>query len=162
MALTVPDGAIDTAQIADGAITTDKLSNDALPYPISANDTSYIVVGEGQTVDISTWNFSDVPAGDIYLSLRMSVRSTALYDASISLWGYDQRISVVYPYSSSSEDRQQLVMIGVIEDFPGGTLEVRVQAKNASGSGTSLVFGSTNGQDQRLGRQLAGIAGLQP
>ena len=94
VALTVPDG----------AITQEKLADNVLPFTLSALDTSYVVVEERQIVEISSWDFGNVP---------------------------------------------------------GGTLNVRVDAKNPAESGTAITFGASNGIDQRYGRQLTGIAGLR-
>ena len=151
VALTVPDG----------AITPEKLADNVLPFTLSTLDTSYVVVEEERVAEVSSWDFGNVPAGDIYLSLRISVRSSMSSHVSIALYANDTRVSVISPPYYTSADFTQLNMAGVLEDFVGGTINVRVDAKHPAGSGTAITFGSSNGIDQRYGRQLTGIAGLR-
>jgi len=53
MALTVPDGAIGTAQIADGAVTSDKLASGGLPEAVLDGTMKPVFIQAGQIPNTS-------------------------------------------------------------------------------------------------------------
>ncbi|NJN68411.1 MAG: hypothetical protein HC884_17710 [Chloroflexaceae bacterium] len=66
-ALTVPDGSIGTAQIADGAVTSDKTTIKTY----HAEDNSVVMVQGSGAKSLSEFRFSNVPAGDVFVTLTM-------------------------------------------------------------------------------------------
>ena len=137
MALTVPDGAIGTAQIADGAVTSEKLAPTiAANYDeadVTTASSTYVLL---QQVSVSL----DAP-GQLLVTWQSTVRN----DADMGGGNFRIRLDGAYidalraSYTAKVDMLQQIIIVGVVEDVGPGTHTVEVYWQTRNG-GTLTSF----------------------
>jgi hypothetical protein len=162
LALTVPDGAVTSAKIADGTIATTDLANNAVTAAKQTITTYYgshnseVMLNGTATVLLSQFQFTNVPAGNVSiistLNAIVTTGKSPRGSVRLSASGYELDALPTHIFA----DYNQMTLMGQIQNFPGGTLTIQIQAIGEI-TDTSVKFGVTN--DSRFGRRVMVIAG---
>ncbi len=158
VALTVPDGAIETSHIAKGAVTSGKQT--ITTY--HTTDGAY-VSHQGKTEKVvSAFTFDDVPAGDVTVIVTLMARTiegaTPYGSINLDSVSPDDRLDQVPTHIlPTTYHGTQIVLHGHLKGFTGGTLKLNITIKGEEDA-SEFAFGVANG-DGRFGRHITVIAG---
>jgi len=164
--LTVADNSINSLKIADNAVGSSEIANGAVTSSKQTITTYYAEDNTFQTLDgntnitISTFEFQNVPAGEVFIIVTFLGNSVAGRNpyGAVYLESPPGAALTRIPTHVFTTTTDQFVLHGRVANFPGGRLTIRLSAAGEN-SDTKLEFGAFNG-DGRFGRRITVMAGL--